>query len=127
MPDQINAAALAVAFSLAAGAAGAQPPAATYLGEVRVFAFTYCPVNWLPADGRLMKIEQYPALYALLGNYYGGDGINTFALPNLQGATPIGVIGSSPGQSATAASGDNRRFLAMPWCVAVQGTYPQKR
>jgi len=127
MRPQIVITALAAAFTTAVGgAARAQPPpSVTYIGEVRAFAFNFCPTGWLPADGRLLPITSYPALFSLVELYYGGNGTTDFALPNLSGAAPIGTTaGSAPGQPATAAPGANHRFLTMTWCIAAQGTFP---
>lgn len=82
------AAAVAAACLAAAGTASAQ---SQYIGEVRLFATSYCPVGWLAADGRLLAIPQNQALFALLSNTYGGDAIRSFALPNLSGRAPVGV------------------------------------
>lgn len=60
-----------------------------YLGEIRMFAGDYAPENWGLCNGQLLSIADYQALYALLGTTYGGDGIRTFALPDLQGRIPI--------------------------------------
>jgi microcystin-dependent protein len=60
-----------------------------YIGEIRMFAGNFAPVGWLPCDGRLLNISQFDALYMLLGTTYGGDGQNTFGLPDLRGRTPI--------------------------------------
>jgi microcystin-dependent protein len=89
---------LAIAFStavtlpLTASACGSQP----FLGEICTFGFNFCPVGYLPADGTLLPINQNQALFALLGTIYGGNGFNTFALPDLRGRSPIGV-GQGPG------------------------------
>jgi microcystin-dependent protein len=56
-----------------------------FLGEIRTFAFDYAPQNWAICDGRLLSINQNQALFSLLGTYYGGDGVNNFGLPDLQG------------------------------------------
>lgn len=56
-----------------------------YLGEIRAFAGNFAPVGWLACNGSLLSISQYDALFTLIGTTYGGDGITTFALPNLQG------------------------------------------
>ena len=61
-----------------------------YIGEIRLFAGTYAPAGWLDCNGSTLPIAQYEALYALLGTLYGGDGVNTFALPDLRGRLPIG-------------------------------------
>jgi microcystin-dependent protein len=60
-----------------------------YLGEIRMFGFSRVPTNWAPCDGRLLSISQYDALYVVLGTTYGGDGVNTFALPDMRGRVPI--------------------------------------
>ena len=62
-----------------------------YLGEIRQFAFYFAPRGWALCNGQLMPIQQYSALFALLGTYYGGDGKTTFGLPNLQGRVPLGM------------------------------------
>jgi microcystin-dependent protein len=60
------------------------------LGEIRVFAFGIIPRGWAACNGQLLPLAQNQALFSLLGTYYGGNGINTFALPNLQGTTMLG-------------------------------------
>lgn len=72
-----------------------------YVGEIRLFAGTYAPEGWLFCQGQLLQIAGNEALYQLLGTTYGGDGTSTFALPNLQGRTPVG-IGQRPGLSSYA-------------------------
>lgn len=60
-----------------------------FLGEVRLFAGNFAPIGWNFCDGSLVPISQNDALFALLGTTYGGDGISTFALPDLRGRVPI--------------------------------------
>ena len=60
-----------------------------YIGEVRIFAGTYAPEGWLFCDGQMLPVAQYQALFAGIGKTYGGDGRNTFALPDLRGRVPI--------------------------------------
>lgn len=63
-----------------------------FLGEIRLFSCSFAPDGWAICNGQLMQITQNQALFALLGTtYYGGDGVTTFALPNLQGRAPVGV------------------------------------
>jgi microcystin-dependent protein len=62
-----------------------------YLSEIRIMAFNFPPKGWAFCNGQLMAINQNPALFSLLGTTYGGNGVTTFALPNLQGAVPIHV------------------------------------
>ena len=68
----------------------------SYLGEIQAFAFSYAPLNWLPCDGRLLAIQQYSALFSLIGTYYGGNGTQNFALPNLVGNVAMNQ-GQGPG------------------------------
>jgi microcystin-dependent protein len=67
-----------------------------FLAEIRIFATDYAPNGWALCNGQLLPIMQNTALYALLGNVYGGDGRSNFALPNLQGRTPM-QQGAGPG------------------------------
>ena len=60
-----------------------------YVGEVRLFPYNFAPNGWFDCDGRLLSIAEYEVLYTLLGTTYGGDGVNTFGLPNLCGRVPI--------------------------------------
>ena len=66
-----------------------------YLGEVCCFAFNVTPRGFMLCDGRLLPINRYQAMFALLGTNYGGDGRTTFALPDLRGKSP--VDGTQPG------------------------------
>lgn len=70
-----------------------------YLGELKVFSFAFAPRGWAMCNGQTLPINQNQALFALLGTTYGGNGIQTFALPNLQGNVPI-HYGQAPGGSA---------------------------
>jgi microcystin-dependent protein len=60
-----------------------------YLGELKIIAFNYPPKGWAFCNGQLLPINQNQALFSLLGTNYGGDGITTFGLPNLQGRIPF--------------------------------------
>jgi microcystin-dependent protein len=60
-----------------------------YLGEIRMVGFNFAPYGWALCNGQLLSISQNTALFSLIGTYYGGDGVTTFALPNLQSRTPI--------------------------------------
>lgn len=60
-----------------------------FIGEIRVFSFNFAPVGWALCDGAVLSVSENRALFGLIGNKYGGDGVNTFALPDFQGRTPI--------------------------------------
>jgi microcystin-dependent protein len=66
-----------------------------YIGDIAIVGFGYATTDFLPCDGRLLPVAQYQALYALIGNTYGGGGQN-FALPNLNGQAVVGT-GQAPG------------------------------
>src|SRR5712691_1105882 len=76
-----------------------------FLSEIRIFSFNYAPKGWALCNGQLLPINQNQALFSLLGTTFGGDGRVNFALPNLQGQTPIHVgngftLGEKGGQQA---------------------------
>lgn len=69
-----------------------------YYGEIRMFAGWYAPSGWAFCHGQLLPILQYDTLFSLLGTTYGGDGVTTFALPDLRGRVPV-HMGQGPGLS----------------------------
>ena len=60
-----------------------------FLGEIEIFGFNFNPTGWEYCNGQLLSIQQYSALFALLGTYYGGTGVTNFALPDFRGRVPI--------------------------------------
>ena len=60
-----------------------------YVGEIRIFAGNFPPVGWMFCDGQTMPIAENEVLFQLIGTTYGGDGQETFNLPNLQSRVPI--------------------------------------
>jgi Phage Tail Collar Domain len=78
-----------------------------FVGQVQTFAFNFCPVGWLPLDGRLIPITQNTALFSLLGTSYGGDGRSNFALPKW------GPIFTANGAT-------------LLLCIATQGVFPSR-
>jgi microcystin-dependent protein len=79
---------VALRYCIAYQASG--PEIATYLGQIENFGFDFAPKGWVPCAGQLLSINTNLDLFQLLGTYFGGDGIRTFALPDLRGRTPIG-------------------------------------
>ena len=116
------------------------------LGEVMPFAGDFVPTDYLPADGRLLQISQNTALYSLLGTTYGGDGVHTFALPDLRGRTiigassvdPVGTLVGSPtvslsnNQTPNGFSNivqpidDREPSLALNYLIALNGFFPSR-
>ena len=76
-----------------------------FLSEIRIMSFDFPPKGWAFCNGQFLPINQNQPLFALLGTVYGGNGQTNFALPNLQGRTPIHsgsghTLGEAGGTSA---------------------------
>ncbi len=61
-----------------------------YLAEIIMFAGNFAPTGWAFCNGQLLPINQYQAVFSLLGTTYGGNGTTNFALPDLRGRVPVG-------------------------------------
>ncbi len=70
-----------------------------FVAEIRIFPFNFAPKGWAVCNGQLMAISQNTALFSLVGTTYGGDGLSTFALPNIQGRAVM-QQGQGPGLSS---------------------------
>jgi len=68
-----------------------------YLGSIMLWALNYAPEDWAFCNGALLQVKdsENQALFSLLGTRFGGDGINTFALPDLRSRVPVGAFSSS--------------------------------
>lgn len=77
-----------------------------YVGEIRLFAGNFAPNGWNFCDGSLLAISEYSTLFNLIGTTYGGDGQNTFALPDLRSRAPIHQ-GTDVGSGYTYVIGQN--------------------
>ena len=76
-----------------------------FLAEIRIVSFDFAPKGWALCNGQLLPINQNQALFSILGTTYGGDGRVNFALPNLQGRSPVHVgqgiiLGQSGGETS---------------------------
>ncbi len=74
-----------------------------YLSEIRILSFAFAPKGWALCNGQVLPIQQNAALFSLVGTTYGGNGVTTFALPNLQASIPLHVspdfvLGQSGGE-----------------------------
>ncbi len=69
-----------------------------FVAEIRIFPFNFAPKGWAWCDGQLLPLSQNTALFSLLGTTYGGNGKSNFALPDLQGRSPMHP-GQGPGLS----------------------------
>src|SRR5436190_22438803 len=88
-------------FPLEAGPTSPSPGvrmADPFIGEIKMIAWNYPPRYWAFCDGSILAIATNQALFALLGTTYGGNGVQTFALPDLRARTPMGQGQGQQGQ-----------------------------
>jgi microcystin-dependent protein len=88
-------------------------PLEPFLGQIMPFAGSFVPRGWALCNGQLLSIDENALLFALLSTTFGGDGVSTFALPDLQGRAimgtnfdqdnPLGTIGGTPTVTLTVA------------------------
>jgi microcystin-dependent protein len=78
-----------------------------YMGDIKLFAGTFCPKYYMYCDGQTLTIQQYTALFSIVGTQYGGDGRITLCLPNLN-KTPI-------------VEGTNLKYI-----ICTEGLYPTR-
>jgi microcystin-dependent protein len=67
-----------------------------FIGEIRAIGFGYVPEGWLECDGTVYNIRQFQALASLVGNHFGGDGRDTFGVPDLRGTLALGCSSQMP-------------------------------
>jgi microcystin-dependent protein len=111
------------------------------LAEIRMFAGNFAPRDWSFCNGQLLSIAQNTAVFALLGTTYGGDGQNTFGLPDLRGRAVVGA-GQGPGlpnlqlgqmggniQVLTGTAqphAPSQASLGINFIIALQGMFPSR-
>ena len=101
------------------------------VGEIRAFPFgQVLPNDWLECNGQLVSIDNYDVLYVVIGTAYpGGDGVNTFAVPDLRAraVTNVAAPGSLGNAEAPAAvtTGFPQPFAAVTFAIAYRGQFPQ--
>lgn len=76
-----------------------------FIAEIKIISWNYPPKGWAFCNGQFLPINQNQALFSILGTTYGGNGVTTFSLPNLQGRTPVHigsgiVLGEKAGEAA---------------------------
>jgi|TARA_R110002050_G_scaffold287535_2_gene438782 hypothetical protein len=77
------------------------------ISQIETFASSYCPKDFIATNGAELPIQSYPALFSLIGNRFGGDGVRTFKLPKITNLTD-----------------DNK--IKLTSCIAVNGNYPTR-
>lgn len=75
-----------------------------FIGEVRAFGFNFTPTGWLPCNGAIYPIQQFPSLFAIISTQFGGNGTTTFQVPDLKGRAAVGV---DPNNGSFNNPGDN--------------------
>src|SRR5262245_14526241 len=99
-----------------------------FIGEIRMFAGNFAPVGWAFCNGALIPISENDALFSLIGTTYGGDGQQTFALPNLQSRVPVHVgpgfaLGQTGGaETVTLATSQIPAHSHVPQAFGAQGS-----
>jgi len=99
-----------------------------FIAEVKLVSFNFAPKGWVVCNGQILPINQYQAIFSLLGVTFGGNGTQTFALPNLQGRTPISfgngfVMGQVGGEeSHTVLSNETPAHSHLVHAIALPGT-----
>ncbi len=81
-----------------------------FLGEIQMFGFNFPPRGWAQCSGQLVAIQQNAALFALLGTTYGGNGVQTFALPDMRSRVPMHTGNVNP--QGTRAGEENHTLLS---------------
>ena len=76
------------------------------LGQIQLYSYQFEMMGWMSCQGQTLQIMQNQALFSLIGNKYGGDGITTFCLPDLRNTEPV----------------EGTRYF-----IATQGLYPQRQ
>ncbi|TDR46567.1 microcystin-dependent protein [Tahibacter aquaticus] len=108
-----------------------------YVGEIRMFGGNFPPAGWMFCNGQLLPISENEVLFQLIGTTYGGDGQETFALPNLQGRLPLHAgtlsgqtfqIGESAGSESVTLTGQqipNHTHSLLASTTQAQNPQPQ--
>ena len=60
-----------------------------FIGEIRLMPYSYAPREWARCEGQMMQIQENPSLFSIISTTYGGDGMRTFALPDLRSKVPM--------------------------------------
>ncbi|WP_082489061.1 tail fiber protein [Dyadobacter sp. Leaf189] len=95
-----------------------------YVGEIKMFAGKSAPEGWMFCDGTLLSIAENHFLFNLLGTTYGGDGRETFGLPDLRGRLPIHQD-EGPGNGERPFSSDEP-YLYVNYIISLYGIYSPK-
>lgn len=111
---RIATAAAVAALGLAVFGAGSARAQDFYVGQLQQFGYNWCPDGWQRADGTLLSIAANSTLFSLLGTTFGGDGVTTFAVPDLRDRAPISQSNTLPIGAAVGTSTATMLQVQMP-------------
>ncbi|CAN5376340.1 tail fiber protein [soil metagenome] len=94
-----------------------------YVGEIRLFGGNFAPAGWAFCDGQLMSIADNDTLFNLIGATYGGDGQNTFAMPDMRGRVPV-HMGTAAGQTYVIGQAAGAEAVTLTQSTTPQHTHP---
>lgn len=103
-----------------------------YIGTIKLFAGNYAPRGWMHCMGQILPIQQYQALYAVIGNTYGGNPGLNFKIPDLQGRVIAGA-GNGPGldpieiaetRNISTHGTSQQQVIGMNYIICVEGIFP---
>lgn len=94
-----------------------------YVGEIRIFAGNFAPYGWAMCDGATIAISDNDTLFSLIGTTYGGDGQNTFQLPDLRGRVPV-HRGTTSGRTFVLGEAGGAEAVALTAQQLPQHTHP---
>jgi microcystin-dependent protein len=101
------------------------------MGEIIMFTGDFAPKGWAACSGSILSTQKDNALFSILKNIYGGDGKETFALPDLRGKIPVGAepdqIGTRIEGSAISRGSAMFRYLYINFLISVSGIYPKRQ
>ncbi len=95
-----------------------------FLGQIIMFAGTFVPSGWALCNGSKINIADNPALFAVLGAMYGGDGVKDFALPDLRGRLPLGAGKAATGTTYTVAGAGGAETVTLAAAAMPAHTHP---
>ena len=124
---------------------GGNSGSAAFIGQIAYFEGNFVPSGWTQAAGQMLSITQNQALFAIIGTTYGGDGVSTFALPDLRGRVGVGADSTHPlgtlfGQQNTTLTAvelpvpagsdqpvnNDQPSLALNYLIATSGIFPSQ-
>ena len=101
--------------------------AKSYVGEIRLFAGDFAPAGWMSCEGQELAISDNDALFMLLGTTYGGDGAQTFRLPDFRKQVAVHAgSGQRVGDHGIATFGLPHNPVPILYIISLRGNYPTR-